>query len=281
MDKNKLEKYSLLFNSIFIEKEKIINYYLNIFYWFIKTFKDIFKWIYAISLLKKNKTLFILLFLPPFFKFIFISLTSLNRFKRNFHRLLYLMSFMVILLLIESFCELPIHIIFPLNKIYVHTNYYRIYDLRECISFNINIEIIENFILLLYSINYFTAGKFHYSAVIILILSFFSFCFFVYAKVFYCLLKTTIRKEKSNNEVFTLKNSKEYKNSEDNKNKDSIRFIKSTENFLTDKINDDNKIPIKYCIEAKSKIKIQLEDSKDSSSYLDRSSETNKKKNKI
>ena len=260
----KYNKYSLLFKSVFKRKEAIISYPLNILYWLIKPFKDIFKWIYAISLFKKNKALFFLLFLSPFFKFIFISLGSLYRFKKNFYSLLYLMLFILILLLIECFCELPIHIIFPLNKIYIHTNYYRIYDLRERASFNINIEIIENFILLLYSIIYFTAGKFHYSAVIILIFSFLNICFFIYAKLFYCLFNTVVKKENNNNEILTLENSKEFNKLEDKENKVNIKYLNAIKNFESIKDIDNNNIPTNFYIDSKSKI--QLDDIKTSSS---------------
>lgn len=52
--------------SIFISKNDInINIPINITYWILKLAKDIFKWIYAISLFNENKILFGLLFLPP------------------------------------------------------------------------------------------------------------------------------------------------------------------------------------------------------------------------
>lgn len=189
-------KHSLLYNSVFIGKDsKIEIYSLNIAYWTVKLLKDIFKWIYAISLFNKDKILFILLFIPPLFKYILISLGSLDRFKKNFYRRFIVIFLIGFLLLIESFIELPIHVIFPINKIYMHTNYYRIYDLRERILINSIIELIEGIAILGYLIYYFGNGKFHYSAVITIILVVFCLLFFVYTLFFYCLVdKKNIRK---------------------------------------------------------------------------------------
>lgn len=187
--KNKLEdeKCSLLYRSVFIGKEDPYpNYPLNICYWVLKIGKDIFKWIYSVSLLKENKALFILLFISPVLKYILIGLGSLDRFKKNFYRIKVLILFIIILLIIEAFFELPNHFLFQVNKIYLHTNYYRIYDIRERALRNILIEIVESFVVFGFIIYYFIYGKFHYSALVTIILVTLELAFFFYAFIFYC-----------------------------------------------------------------------------------------------
>lgn len=171
--------------SVFIPKKNFLDHYgINVTFWVIKLGKDIFTWIYAISLFSENKILFALLFFPPFFKYLFISLGSLRRFKKNF-RSNPLILLIILLLIVESFYELPIHIIFPLNKIYLHSNYYRNYDKRETTSINNLIEITEDFILLIYLVYFFSFGKFHYSAVVLIILDVFCLITFILFVIYF------------------------------------------------------------------------------------------------
>ena len=183
---NKISKFGFLYKSIFIGLETE-NYdsATNAFFWIFLTIKIVFQWIFAIHEFKTNKLLFILLFIPPFAKFILISLGSLERFKKLFYKNYPLIIFIIILLIIECFYELPIHCLFPVNRIYMHTNYYRIFDLKERIDTYLGIEIIESFALFIYIINSFIKGKVHYSSVILFIFLFIFLSFFIYAESYY------------------------------------------------------------------------------------------------
>ncbi len=183
---NKISKFGFLYKSIFIGLETE-NYdsATNAFFWIFLTIKIVFQWIFAIHEFKSNKLLFILLFIPPFAKFILISLGSLERFKKLFYKNYPLIIFIIILLIIECFYELPIHCLFPVNRIYMHTNYYRIFDLKERIDTYLGIEIIESFALFIYIINSFIKGKVHYSSVILFIFLFIFLSFFIYAESYY------------------------------------------------------------------------------------------------
>ena len=199
---NKFISFLTLINtSIFISKNDInINIPINITYWILKLSKDIFKWIYAISLFNENKILFALLFLPPVLKYIFISIFALRRFKINFRGNNPLIILIIIILLIESFYELPIHFIFPVNKIYLHTNYYRIYDMKKDMMTNIVIECVECSVLFVYLIYYFAFGKFHYSAVVLIIILCFNLFFFFEAFIYYKYLIVSKELQKAKNE---------------------------------------------------------------------------------
>ena len=199
---NKFISFLTLINtSIFISKNDInINIPINITYWILKLSKDIFKWIYAISLFNENKILFALLFLPPVLKYIFISIFALRRFKINFRGNNPLIILIIIILLIESFYELPIHFIFPVNKIYLHTNYYRIYDMKKDMMTNIVIECVECSVLFVYLIYYFAFGKFHYSAVVLIIILCFNLLFFFEAFIYYKYLIVSKEPQKEKNQ---------------------------------------------------------------------------------
>ena len=183
---NKISKFGFLYKSIFIGLEtEDYDSATNAFFWIFLTIKIAFQWIFAIHEFKTNKLLFILLFIPPFAKFILISLGSLERFKKLFYKNYPLIIFIIILLIIECFYELPIHCLFPVNRIYMHTNYYRIFDLKERIDTYLGIEIIESFALFIYIINSFIKGKVHYSSVILFIFLFIFLSFFIYAESYY------------------------------------------------------------------------------------------------
>ena len=183
---NKISKFGFLYKSIFIGLEtEDYDSATNAFFWIFLTIKIAFQWIFAIHEFKTNKLLFILLFIPPFAKFILISLGSLERFKKLFYKNYPLIIFIIILLIIECFYELPIHCLFPVNRIYIHTNYYRIFDLKERIDTYLGIEIIESFALFIYIINSFIKGKVHYSSVILFIFLFIFLSFFIYAESYY------------------------------------------------------------------------------------------------
>ena len=186
INNNKISKFGFLYQSIFIGLEtEHYDSATNAFFWIFLTIKIAFQWIFAIKEYKTNKLLFILLFIPPFAKFILISLGALERFKKLFYKNYPLIIFITILLIIECFYELPIHCLFPVNRIYMHTNYYRIFDLKERIDTYLGIEIIESFGLFLYIINCFINGKVNYSSVILFIFLFIFLSFYIYAESYY------------------------------------------------------------------------------------------------
>lgn len=177
---------NFIYKNVFIGKDEKFNYSFNILYWFFKIFKEIFKWIYSVSLFSENKTLFALCFIAPIFKFIFISIQNIIAFKTNFRGNTPFIIISVFILIIESFFELPIHLMCPVNKIYLHTNYYRIYDKKISSTINNNLEGIECLVLLGFLLWYFCFGKFHYSAVVLIILVIPLVGFYIGAKVFFC-----------------------------------------------------------------------------------------------
>ena len=186
INNNKISKFGFLYKSIFIGLEtEHYDSATNAFFWIFLTIKIVFQWIFAIKEYKTNKLLFILLFIPPFAKFILISLGALERFKKLFYKNYVLIIFITILLIIECFYELPIHCLFPVNRIYMHTNYYRIFDLKERIDTYLGIEIIESFGLFLYIINCFINGKVNYSSVILFIFLIIFLTFYIYAEAYY------------------------------------------------------------------------------------------------
>lgn len=205
-------------SNVYVSKDaREVDYPINCSYWIMKLAKDIFKWIYAISLFKEDKVLFCLLFIAPFFKFLFISTYSLKRFKVNFRGNKILIIIIILILLIESFYELPVHFIFPVNRIYLHTNYYRIYDMIKNASTNIYIELCESTVLMIYLIWYFAFGKFHYSAVVLIIINFFNLLFFIFSFLYFCFFQTkkeTDEKVKKTNLKNKIKEAIEHKDEE-------------------------------------------------------------------
>lgn len=74
----------------------------------------------------------------------------------------------------------------PVNKIYLHTNYNRVYDKQVSSAININLEGIECLMLLGFLLWYFIFGKDHYSAIVLIVLVIPLVVFNIGAKVFYC-----------------------------------------------------------------------------------------------
>lgn len=214
---NSLTSLVCLVNSnVYVSKDaKSINYPINCSYWIMKLAKDIFKWIYAISLFQEDKVLFCLLFIAPFFKFFFISTYALKRFKVNFRGNKILIIIIILILLIESFYELPVHFIFPVNRIYLHTNYYRIYDITKNASTNIYIELCESTVLMVYLIWYFAFGKFHYSAVVLIIINVFNLFFFIFSFLYFCFFQTKHEMDEKEKETKLKNKIKEAINSKD------------------------------------------------------------------
>ena len=230
INNNKISKFGFLYQSIFIGLEtEHYDSAINAFFWIFLITKVAFQWIFAVHEFKTNKLLFILLFIPPFTKFILISLGSLERFKKLFYKNYPLIIFIIILLIIECFYELPIHCLFPVNRIYMHTNYYRIFDLKERIDTYLGIEIIESFGLFLYIINCFINGKVNYSSVILFIFLIIFLTFYIYAEAYYrCVDIVNVQSKIDEKQRQKRENPKEY-----NKRKGyntEERSLKSKEN---------------------------------------------------
>ena len=227
---NQNSKFGFLYRNVFIGIEtKYYDSAVNAFFWIFLIIKVTFEWIFSIHEYKKNKLLFVLLILTVFMKFILISLGSLERFKKRFYKNYPLITFIIILLLIECFIELPIYCLFPVNKIYLHTNYYRIYDVKERIDTYLAIEILENFIFFFYIIKSFINGNLHYS--------------FLYAEIYFrcvdiIIIQTAIdekqRKKRENPEKYNESKGyiNEEKNSLNSKNKNKEISIELQNNNI-------------------------------------------------
>lgn len=243
---NQNSKFGFLYRNIFIGVEtQHYDSAINAFYWIFLTIKVIFQWIFTSHEYKKNKLLFVLLLISPVMKFILISLGSLERFKKRFYKNYPVITFIIILLLIECFNELPIHCLFPVNKIYLHTNYYRVYDVKERIDIYLGIELFENFILFFYIINSFINGKLHYSSIILFLFLVIFLVFFLYSEIYYrcvdlVIIQTQIdeKQRKKRQDPKKYNESKGYINEEKNslnskekKNEISIELQKNNNNF--------------------------------------------------
>ena len=241
---NQNSKFGFLYRNVFIGIEtKYYDSAVNAFFWIFLIIKVTFEWIFSIHEYKKNKLLFVLLILTIFMKFILISLGSLERFKKRFYKNYPLITFIIILLLIECFIELPIYCLFPVNKIYLHTNYYRIYDVKERIDTYLAIEILENFIFFFYIIKSFINGKLHYSSIILLIFLIIFLIFFLYAEIYFrcvdiIIIQTAIdekqRKKRENPEKYNESKGyiNEEKNSLNSKNKNKEISIELQNNNI-------------------------------------------------
>jgi hypothetical protein len=140
-----------IFDNIFFNKETY-NYdeFTNASYWIILMTKNILKWIFAVQLFEdKNYSLFFLLFIIPVFKFLAIGLGNIFKFKKSF-RINLVITIMVVISIFECFIELPSHYFFPTNHIYLHTNYYKIYDLGKYRQLEVFTELLENVIIFIY-----------------------------------------------------------------------------------------------------------------------------------
>lgn len=201
---------SYLFKNVFYHKDtESPDEFINGAYWLLLVTKNICKWLFAGYLLSNGSySLFILLFICPIAKFVLISLGNLYKFKKNFRGSLIIA--MGLILLVESFFELPIHIAFPFNRIYLHTNYYKIYDLMKYRHVEILTEISESVLVLIFVI--ITMIDDIFGLISILSLSFTTplLVYFLWAGLYFlfCTKKTSINQGtiKSNSNVITGNN---------------------------------------------------------------------------
>jgi hypothetical protein len=190
-----------MFENVFFRREKkqgifVPDEIVNISYWLVLIVKNVFKWMYAVSLLSdKNFALVVILLICPMLKFILIGLGNIYKFRQNFRRPVFVV-FIVIIILLESFFEMPIHILFPKNHLYLNTNYYKIYDLMKYRQVEIFTEILENFIIFLFILFFsFFKGKVTTTTIVC-----FSFCiamlvYFVIAEFYFSCMYEEVKED--------------------------------------------------------------------------------------
>jgi hypothetical protein len=66
---------------------------------------------------------------------------------------------MGIILLIESFLELPMHFLFSKNQVYLHTNYFKIYDIQKYRQVEVLTNLFENSMVMIFLYFNFTKGE--------------------------------------------------------------------------------------------------------------------------
>lgn len=138
-----------LFENVFYKKSenKKADELVNISYWVLLTIKNIMKWILLSALFKEGNTIIFILLVFPLLKVFRIGIGNIYKFKQYFR----VRSFIVIMGLInllESYFELPSHFLFPVNRIYLHTIYFKIYDMKKYIKVELLLEVVENIIII-------------------------------------------------------------------------------------------------------------------------------------
>lgn len=199
MDHNPIPRMQRFYNllhytvfNIYVGKEQMnIDFVVNLTFWTLKISKDVFRWILSITYFSETKFFFFFLFIPSVLKFVLISIYGLRKFYKHFNGIIPLVIIMTLFLLVESFAELPMHLFFPENKIYLHTNYYYVYDNKKKMFTNCIIEILECAFIMAYLINFFVVGNLHYSAFVLIILDCLCLIIFVIS-----LIITIIEKKK-------------------------------------------------------------------------------------
>jgi hypothetical protein len=182
-----------LFINVFYKKSegKSSDEFMNSAYWILLITKNILKWYYASILmlgLSKNYGLFIILFISPILKLLSISLGNIYKFSKLFKNRIVIL-FMSLFLLVENFIELPVHFLFPQNHVYLHTNYFKIYDIQKYRQIEIITELFENTMIIIFL--YLSLTKFVDDITVIhilsLIFSIVMLIYFILAQFYYML----------------------------------------------------------------------------------------------
>jgi hypothetical protein len=139
-----------LFDNVFYKKKdhEILDEFTNACYWIILLTKNVIKWVLAGYTLNEYSLIYILPILPVL-KFFTLGLMNILTFRKRF-RGCGLVVVLTMLIIIESIYELPMNYLCPENRIYMHTNYYHIYDTGRRKYFQIICELCENFIVLVF-----------------------------------------------------------------------------------------------------------------------------------
>jgi hypothetical protein len=139
-----------LFDNVFYKKKDhhVLDEIINVSYWVILLTKNVLKWVLAASLLSQYDLIYILPILPVL-KFFTIGVMNLMTFRKRF-RGCALAVVLTIIILIESIFELPMNYMCPIDRVYMHTNYYHIYDTGRRKYFQIICELCENLTILVF-----------------------------------------------------------------------------------------------------------------------------------
>jgi hypothetical protein len=183
-----------LFINVFYKKSegKCADDFMNSAYWLLLITKNILKWYYAVILMlgtTKNYGLFVILFISPMLKLLSISLGNIYKFSKLFKNKIVILI-MSLFLLIESFVELPVHFLFPQNHIYLHSNYFKIYDIQKYRQVEILTELFENSMIIIFLYYSFTKLDDELSVIHILTLVFsiVMLFYFILAQFYFMLL---------------------------------------------------------------------------------------------
>lgn len=138
---------SFLYESIFItptKKSEIVELPINTFYWIVLILFNITKIIFSIIyLFQTNGSLLSIVLIVFIVKFIVYSTRNYIKFVSKFKSKV-IKILMLVLLIIESFFELPIVWVYP-NYIYNYSNYRLIYENKKYNIFNNILYLIETF----------------------------------------------------------------------------------------------------------------------------------------
>jgi hypothetical protein len=171
---------------------------------------------------------------------------------------------MSLIVIIESFFEIPCHILFPKNIIYLHTNYFKIYDIVKYRQVQLLYQIVENIFILISLFETFKSGNAGIISILMLSFSIVMFVYYLSAEIFYIFiteaeesgptddygrrLKKKVNVEKNNLKInsfkFELKRDRYLKNIKDDQlNSDSesennnVRILQSKKEIINDQVN--------------------------------------------
>jgi hypothetical protein len=231
-------KIKFLYNNILITREKKFDSLINILYWILNILTKIFQFIFVLRLFYLSKTLFSLYIIKIVFKFFLISLPNIKNFIKYFKNV-FILIIIFIILCIENFCELPMHFFFSNNKIYLFTNYYKVYDLKTKFKYNFYTEFIFNIICEIFNFYYFFDGIYHYSAFFLIILNTINMIINFLFICYYCFTdEVNILKMEDEKIQQKRLNNNNNNNDNENINKKKLKnnIIKSEEEQLNNKI---------------------------------------------
>lgn len=189
-----------LFENVFYKKSEgdFPDEFMNISYWLILSTTNVLKWLFASYLFvdTNDYVLLILLFISPMIKFMAIGVGNIRKFRKVTRNWI-LIGLMILIVWFESFYELPCHVFFPKNYIYLHTNYYKIYDLAKYRLVEIITQLLDNALVLVFLYFSFKAGNLGIVSILALSFCLVTIVYFILAEFFYLFLA----KHKPKNEV--------------------------------------------------------------------------------
>jgi hypothetical protein len=174
-----------LFDNVFYKKKnhKVVDEFINICYWMILLTKNILKWLLAAYTLTSYSLIYILPILP-ILKFFSIGIMNIIAFRKHF-RGYCLLTILTILIICESLYEIPMNYFCPENRVYMHTNYYHIYDTGRRKYFQIGCELAENLVVLIFIFISIANGDFKLFGILALSFSLAMFVYYLAALVYF------------------------------------------------------------------------------------------------